>query len=60
MTNQKAIDVLKIMLWKHECNSSFIDFDSEDEDEVQMAEDWTNEKEALEAGIMALKLIDRM
>ena len=51
----QAIGVLEMMLYKHECNSAFIDFDSDDEEEVEQAE-WYNEtKQSLQLAIKTLK-----
>jgi hypothetical protein len=54
MTKKNAASILSTMLYEHKCQSSFIDFDSTDDDEVERATEWTDRKMALEKAIKAL------
>ena len=51
MTKKKAASILGTMLYKHECNSAFIDFDEDKEEALE----WKEKKEALEMAIQCLK-----
>lgn len=55
ITKEKAIDVLETMLYEHENNNAFIDFDSDDEEEMEQAEWWRETKQAYELAIKTLK-----
>lgn len=51
ITKKKAASILNTMLYKHKCNSAFIDFDEDKEEAVE----WTEKKEALEIAIQCLE-----
>lgn len=55
ITKEKAIEVLGLMLYQHENNNAFIDFDSEDEEEIEQANWWRETKQAYELAIKTLK-----
>lgn len=54
MTKAKAASVLDLMLYELDCDSAWIDFDSEDDDEIEKAEDWNERYEALQIAIKVL------
>ena len=55
MTKAYAADVIKGMLFEHECNSAWIDFSSENDDEIAKAEEWEERQKAMQMAIRALK-----
>lgn len=55
ISKEKAIDILKVMLYDHENNCGFIDFDSNDEEEMEQANWWRETKQAFELAIKTLK-----
>ena len=55
ISNSMAASVLESMLYEHNCNSAFIDFDSDDDDEIEKKETWEMRKQALETAIQTLK-----
>ena len=54
MTKAYAADVIKGMLFEHECNSAWIDFSSENDEDVEKAEEWSEKREAMQMAIRAL------
>jgi hypothetical protein len=54
MTKAQAASVLDSMLYEHRCKSAWIDFDSEDDDEIEKAEEWNERYEALQIAIKVL------
>lgn len=55
MTKEEAASVLNTMLYEHHCNSAWIDFNSEDDDEMEKADEWNERNEALKIAIEVLK-----
>lgn len=54
MIKAYATDVIKRMLYEHECNSAWIDFSSESDDEIAKAKDWEERQKAMQMAIRAL------
>ena len=52
---EDAIDRLQTMLFLHTNNCGFIDFNSDDEEEIEQAECWLETKQTLELAIKTLK-----
>lgn len=55
MTKAYAADVIKGMLFEHECNSAWIDFSSENDEDAEKAEEWEKRREAMQMAIEALR-----
>ena len=54
MTKAYATDVIKRMLFEYECNSAWIDFSSESDDEIAKAEEWEERQKAMQMAIRVL------
>jgi hypothetical protein len=55
MNVEQASSILRMMLYEHECNSACIDFDSNDDEEIERSIEWKKRKQALELAIKTLK-----
>lgn len=56
MTRKKAVDVLEMMLYEHNCNSCFLDFTNpSSDDEKEAVIEHINKEKALEMAIKYLK-----
>lgn len=55
MTKAYAAAIIGEMLYEHECNSAWIDFSSECDDEIEKAERWEERQKAMQMAIRALK-----
>lgn len=55
MTKACAAAIIGEMLYEHECNSAWIDFSSENDEDVEKAEEWLEKREAMQMAIEALR-----
>ena len=55
MTKARAAAIIGEMLYEHECNSVWIDFSSECDDEIEKAERWEERQKAMKMAIRVLK-----
>lgn len=55
MTKARAAAIIGEMLYEHECNSAWIDFSSENDEDVEKAEEWLEKREAMQMAIEALR-----
>ena len=55
MTKAHAAAIIGEMLYEHECNSAWIDFSSENDDEIAKAEELEERQKAMRMAIEALR-----